>query len=114
MASSAYDTLYKWARRTTTSFAELRFAVSSRPQEEPQDTGEKLVYRLKHWPELPPRHRTAEVYRALSLMSNRPVNRGWFLRHSRLKARELDGLLDRLIAQGAVEVLDVSSYPDKR
>lgn len=106
--ASAYDTLWKWARRTTTSFGELRFRSSQPPDSLPP--GEALVYRLKHWPELPVRHRTANVYRALSLMSNRPVNRGWFLRHSRMKANELDGLLDRLVTQGAVEVIDVSSY----
>jgi hypothetical protein len=50
------------------------------------------------------------VYRALSLMSTRPVNRGWFLRHSRMKAKELDSLLGRLVSQGAVEVVDVSRY----
>ena len=106
--ASAYDTLYKWARRTTTSFGEL----CSRPPQ-PQDSvppGDAIVYRLKRWPELPAHHRTADVYRALSLMSNRPVNRGWFLRHSRIKAKELDGLLDRLVTQGAVEVIDVSGY----
>jgi hypothetical protein len=105
---SAYDTLFKWARRTTTSFAELSFLSSlSEDTEQGDDT---LVYRLKQWPELPARHRTAEVYRALSLMSNRPVNRGWFLRHSRMKPKVLDGLIDRLVAQGAVEVIDVSTY----
>jgi hypothetical protein len=109
MSRSAYDTLFRWARRTTSSFAELRF-MPSRPQDESLPPGEALVYRLKQWPELAPRHRTADVYRALSLMSNRPVNRGWFLRHSRLKAKELDGLLDRLVSEGAVEVLDVSNY----
>jgi hypothetical protein len=51
------------------------------------------------------------VYRALSLMSTRPVNRGWFLRHSRMKAQELDRLLGRLVAQGAVEIVDISRYP---
>jgi hypothetical protein len=106
--ASAYDTLYKWARRTTTSFAELHFLASS--HEDTQAGGDKLVYRLKQWPELPARHRTAEVYQALSLMSNRPVNRSWFLRHSRMKAKELDGLLDRLVTQGAIEVVDVSTY----
>ena len=110
MGSSAYDTLYRWARRTTTSFAELRFDISGHP-EEPTDPGDTLVYRLRQWPELPVRHRTAAVYRALSLMSNRPVSRGWFLRHSRMKAKDLDGLLDRLIAQGVVEVVDVSRFP---
>jgi len=97
MASSAYDTLYRWARGTT-------------PGEATRNGGEALVYRLRHWPELPPVHRTADVYRALSLMSNRPVNRGWFLRHSRIKARELDRLLDRLVTQGCVDVVDVSNF----
>lgn len=105
---SAYDTLCKWARQTTTSFAELSFLSSS--HEHAGEGGDTLVYRLKHWPQLPPRHRTAEVYRALSLMSNRPVNRGWFLRHSRMKPKLLDGLIDGLVAQGAVEIIDVSAF----
>ncbi len=113
MSRSTYDTLYRWAPRTTTSFAELRFLVSPPQDEDSLPASETLVYRLRHWPELPQRHRTAEVYRALSLMSNRPVNRGWFLRHSRMKARDLDGLLDRLVSQGAVEVVDVSGYPSR-
>jgi hypothetical protein len=112
MSRSAYDALFRWARRTTSSLAELRFMPSG-PQDESLPPGETLVYRLRRWPELPQRHRTAQVYRALSLMSNRPVNRGWFLRHSRMKAKELDGLLDRLVAEGAVEVVDVSAYQPK-
>jgi hypothetical protein len=105
---SAYDTLFKWARRTTTSFAELSFLSSL--HDDPEESCDKLVYRLKQWPHLPPRHRTAEVYRALSLMSNRPVNRSWFLRHSRMKAKVLDALIDGLVAQGAVEIINVSAY----
>jgi hypothetical protein len=108
MASSAYDTLYRWARRTTSSFADLCFAPSA--QADSTLDGDGLVYRLKEWPELPDAQRTANVYRALSLMSTRPVNRGWFLRHSRMKAKELDSLLGRLVSQGAVEVVDVSRY----
>lgn len=110
MGLSAYDTLFKWARRTTTSFGELSFLSSAHDDSLPGG-GDTLVYRLKQWPELPVRHRTAEVYKALSLMSNRPINRAWFLRHSRMKPKELDALLDRLVAQGAVEVVDISAYP---
>jgi len=106
---SAYDTLFRWARKTTTSFADLCFAVSV--HEESHTAGEGLIYRLKHWPELPPPQRTADIYRALSLMSNRPVNRAWFLKHSRMKAKQLDRLLDGLVAQGAVEVFDAASLP---
>jgi hypothetical protein len=113
MGFSAYDTLFKWARRTTTSFADMSFLASAHDESLPGGGGDMLVYRLKQWPELPARHRTADVYKALSLMSNRPINRAWFLRHSRMKPKELDGLLDRLVAQGAVEVVDVSAYPAK-
>jgi hypothetical protein len=106
--ASAYDTLFRWARKTTTSFADLCFTVSL--HEDAHAAGEGLVYRLKHWPDLLPAQRTADVYRALSLMSNRPVNRAWFLKHSRMKAAQLDRLLERLVAQGAVEVVDVASF----
>ena len=112
MGLSAYDTLYKWARRTTTSFTEL--CSLALPHEDTQPGGDTKVYRLKQWPELPARHRTADVYKALSLMSNRPINRTWFLRHSRMKAKVLDALLDSLVAQGAVEVVDISAFRGKR
>lgn len=106
---SVYDTLYRWARRTTTSFAELRFVASERGDTTPADSG--LIYRLKHWPELPTQVRTADVLRALSVMSNRPVNRHWILAHSKLQAHEVDRLLARLVAQDAVEVIDCSRFP---
>lgn len=109
MAFSAYDTLYRWARRTTSSFfADLRFVPSA--VDEAHDATDSLVYRLRHWPDLPARHRTADVYRALSLMSNRPVNRAWFIRHAHLDPVQLDRLLASLLAQGAIEVVDVSTF----
>lgn len=108
--SSAYDTLYRWARKTSTSFGDLRFLPSAVPEPQPASAG--LVYRLRQWPDLAPAHRTAAVYKALSLMSNRPVNRSWFVKHSRMKARQIDGLLGTLLAQGAVEVVDTSSFHD--
>ena len=104
--SSAYDTLYRWARRT--SIGDLRFLPSA--VEDAQLEGDSLVYRLRQWPDLAPVHRTAAVYKALSLMSTRPVNRRWFVKHSRMKARQIDGLLDTLLAQGVVEVVDVSDF----
>jgi hypothetical protein len=106
---SVYDTLYKWARRTTTSFAELRFVSSERGQDMEQD-GSDLIYRLKHWPDLPSQVRTADVLRALSVMSNRPVNRHWILSNSKLQARDVDRLLARLVEQDAVEVIDGSKF----
>lgn len=105
---SVYDTLYNWARRTTTSFAELRFVISQRDELQPAGG---LIYRLKHWPDLPRHHRTADVFRALSVMSNRPVNRHWILAHSRLHEDQLDSLLQRLVREGAVEAIDAGNFP---
>lgn len=70
-----------------------------------------LVYRLRHWPDhLPASLRTADVLKALSLMSNRPVNREWILRNSRLKAAAIDRLLDLLVANDDVDVVDTSRF----
>ena len=106
---SVYDTIYQWARKTTTSFADLRFVVSQRDEEDHGGSG--LIYRLKHWPELPRASRTADVYRALSVMSNRPVNRHWILANSKLRPLDVDRLLQRLIDEDAVEVIDGSKFP---
>ncbi|NPC57004.1 hypothetical protein [Caenimonas soli] len=109
---SVYDTLYSWARKRTTSFAELRFVASERgPSSEAE--GDALVYRLRTWPDWPAAIKTAGVLRTLSVMSHRPVNRSWLLSHSKLPARQIDRLLQRLVDEGAVEVIDTSKYgPD--
>jgi hypothetical protein len=108
---SVYDTLYSWARKRTTSFAELCFVASERGRVEHEVDSQ--IYRLRHWPDLPTVNRTADVFRALSVMSNRPVNRNWLLSHSKLPARQVDQLLQRLVHEGAVEVIDTSKYgPD--
>ena len=105
---SVYDTIYNWARKTSTSFSELRF-VSSQPDDmEPDASG--LIYKLKCWPELPTASRTADVFRALSVMSNRPVNRHWILTHSKMRGDQVDRLLRRLIDEGAVEVIDAGKF----
>ncbi|HWP11640.1 MAG TPA: hypothetical protein VNN06_07450 [Ramlibacter sp.] len=75
-----------------------------------ENEADDLIYRLKHWPELPAQSRTADVFRALSVMSTRPINRRWILSHSKLRAEQLDQLLMRLIAEGAVEVIDGSKF----
>lgn len=105
---SVYDTFRNWAKRTTTSFAELCFVSSQRGDME--NEGDGLIYRLKHWPDLPAHRRTANVFRALSVMSHRPVNRRWFATHSKLPAVEVDELLQHLIGEDAVEVIDGSKY----
>jgi hypothetical protein len=69
------------------------------------------IYRLRHWPELPGPMHTADVLGALSVMSSRPVNRDWILRHCKLKPAALDELLRLLVARGDLEVVDTSNYP---
>lgn len=65
-----------------------------------------LIFRLKAWPQLPGADRTAEVYRMLSVMSSQPVNRQWLLARCHLAPHQLDDLLLRLQAEGALEVID--------
>jgi len=108
--TSMYDVLSAWARRTTTSFAEL-WVQSERSDSEAPAPGER-IYRLKHWPSLPSALRTADIYRTLSVMSSRRVNRRWILASSRMKPEQVDQLLQRLVQQGAVEVIDTSSFGD--
>lgn len=109
---SVYGTLSLWARKTT-SFAELLVSRGEReePAAAPAKTGE-LIYRLKQWPQLPDGMKTAAVYRALSMMSHRPVNRRWIMKNSRLKEKQVDQLLQRLVDDDVVEVIDSSQFRD--
>jgi hypothetical protein len=108
--ASVFDTLSGWARKTTSSFAELR-NLGDRESNASRHEGDGLIYRLKVWPDLPSSSKTADVYRTLSVMSNRPVNRHWILSSSRMQAAQVDALLRRLVADGAVEVIDASKFP---
>jgi hypothetical protein len=102
--------LFDWVRRTKTSVAGA-WRPPSIPREDGR--GDPLIYRLRYWPELPSSTRTADVLRLLSVMSHRPVNRRWMLANTRLETAHVDSLLQRLIARGAVEVIDASSFPGK-
>ena len=75
-------------------------------------TGERgnLIFRLRSWPQLPEDGRTAEIYRILSVMSSQPVNRHWLLTRSRMAPREIDALMAKLVAEGAVEVIDPARF----
>lgn len=72
--------------------------------------GADLIYRLKAWPRLPEAGRTADVYRMLSVMSSRPLNRQWILANTRIEPQQLDDLLRRLAAEGSVEVIDPARF----
>ena len=106
--TSAFDTFTSWARKTTTSFGEL---LSLPPRSDIEDVGGGLLYRLKHWPDLPCKVRTAAVLRTLSVMSHRPVNRRWIMVTSRLSKAEVNALLQRLVEQDAVTITDISNFP---
>lgn len=110
--ASVYDTLCLWARKTTTSFAELRLLVDTAAVA-PDAPVDGLIYRLRVWPDLPQTIKTADIYRSLSVMSNRPVNRRWFLENSKLPTRSADRLLRQLIDEGAVEVIDPANFRGK-
>jgi hypothetical protein len=72
--------------------------------------GSHLIFRLKAWPSLPEAGRTAEIYRMLSVMSCQPVNRPWLLSRCSMAPSELDALLLKLMADGALEVIDPSGF----
>lgn len=111
---TVYEHLRTWARRTTTSFSEL-WAHSDPPPPDTQPLARgELIYRLKHWPDLPPAGKTADVYRVLSVMSSRPVNRHWILATCRLAPQQVDALLRWLVRQDAVEVIDTGCFAAQR
>ena len=88
--------------RETGSFSDSRSAS--------RVPGADLIYRLKAWPELTEAGRTAEIYRILSVMSSRPVNRQWILTRTRMERTKLEALLRQWVAEGALEVIDPSRY----
>jgi hypothetical protein len=90
--------------RGTGSFTEARPAA--------RVPGADLIYRLKAWPELTEPGRTAEIYRMLSVMSSRPVNRQWILTRTRMDRSHLDALLRKWVDEGAIEVIDPSRFAD--
>lgn len=99
-----------WARRST-GFSEPGTggpADSSRPQRSEQ------TYRLRRWPTLPPLMRTAAVLRMLSVMSTRPVNRDWMLRHSGLGPTMVDQLIERLQRDDALDAIDSAPFGPTR
>jgi len=112
-ASSFYEALFNWARRTTTSFADLISSGFDSPEPPPEPAPDDgLIYRLKLWPALPPSLKTARVFRALSVMSQRPVNRHWMQEHCGLRDSQFDSLVERLLEQGAIEVIDSGKFRD--
>lgn len=61
------------------------------------------AYRLKQWPQIPDRFRTARVLGACSRMTVGPVTSSWFLSHAGLEPAAAAELVAELVAQGALE-----------
>jgi hypothetical protein len=104
---SMVERLARWGRRTgqpsTAAAEDSRAAHDAESANEP-------IFRLRRWPSLPPTMHTAAVLRLLSVMSTRPVNRGWMLRHSGLQEEQIDKLIERLQRNAALEVIDPSGF----
>lgn len=100
------DRLWRWTRQACMSMSGL-FRADAEAADCPED---HLIYRLKRWPKLPSAGMTTDIYRTLSVMSTRPVNRRWILNNSNIRAHEVDLLLRRLVEQDAVEVTDAAKY----
>lgn len=96
--------LYEWARRTS-GFGDLVEAPATEVNPD-----EVLAYRLKSWPDLPASMRKAGVYRAMSVMTHRPVSHAWLRRNTLLAEAELERLLQRLMRDDALRVIDVSLF----
>lgn len=102
------DRLWSWARQAcTTPAGGVRSSADTGAADRPED---HLIYRLKRWPKLPSSGMSTDIYRTLSVMSMRPVNRRWILNNSNIRTHEVDRLLRRLVDQDAVEVTDAAKY----
>jgi hypothetical protein len=97
-------------RPHTGRMSSLHDVIRSLLRRPAQRRDDGLIYRLKRWPNLPYGHKTADVMRTLSVMSNRPVNRHWILSTSKLRPAEVDRLLRRLKADDALEVIDSRKF----
>jgi hypothetical protein len=100
--------LFTWTEKSATFFSELRTDPDTTLLDE--CAGDDLIYRLRHWPHIPTASKKAQVYRILSVMSTRPVNRRWILSQSQLQPREVDRLLNYLTDNGAVDIIDAAKY----
>ena len=110
MLISALDTLRRLLAPGRRDAEDAPAFAATRPATGPRVNGADLIFRLKAWPQLPESGRTADIYRMLSVMSSQPVNRQWLLARSNMAPPQLDELLQRLMADGALEVIDPARF----
>ena len=111
--SPLYQHLHQWIRKTASSFAPL-LTLSQDKSTQAVRACEGRVYRLRQWPALPSRWRTAHMYRTLSVMSQRPVNRHWLVTFQGMKPAQADALLSYLTTHDAVDVVDTGAFAAAR
>jgi hypothetical protein len=70
--------------------------------------GTGFAYRLLTWPKLRQAYRTAPIYRALSVMTTRPVSVAWFSRCSGLPADQAQSIVSWLVSQGYAQELTLA------
>ena len=82
-----------------------------RHEKRPLPAGEMFdgshAYRLKLWPQIPDRFRTARVLGACSRMTVGPVTANWFLTHTGLETADATELIASMDVQGALERIDL-------
>jgi hypothetical protein len=110
MLNSTFDLLKRVAAISRREVPEASPFEATRPFSGPAVPAADLIFRLKAWPQLPEAGRTAEVYRMLSVMSSRPVNRQWLLARCRMAPKQLDTLLMKLAAEGSLEVINPARF----
>lgn len=70
----------------------------------------RFAYRLRRQHNLVPGRCSARVLQAVTRMQFGPVSREWFERTSGLASPDAESLLMELLAQGAVEEIDISGF----
>ena len=114
MLTMTLDTLRRVLSLTRREAADSEGFPASRSAAGHGVQGADLIFRLKAWPQLPESGRTAEIYRMLSVMSSQPVTRQWLLARCSMAPRQLDALLELLVADGALEVIDPAVFAGRQ
>lgn len=64
-----------------------------------------FAYRLRAWPALRWADKTAPIYRALSVMSTRPVSVAWFAKRSGISTHRAQEIVDWLMVHDYAEAI---------
>jgi hypothetical protein len=110
MLNSAFDLLRRVASISRRAAPEANPFEATRSLTDPVVPRNDLIFRLKAWPQLPETGRTAQIYRMLSVMTQQPVNRQWLLARCGMEPKQLDALLLKLVADGALEVINPARF----